>query len=121
MAAPLIREVSMKKILIAPLILLFANVASATQCNRPIEKIFTGYTTSTSKIHVEHGDGYAASVVRLPFVNNDEKIVDRILSVLLTAHMAGRQVTFRYAEDLNGGSGSCTPSVNQIVEAVWIN
>ncbi|CCN80447.1 hypothetical protein VIBNISFn27_620001 [Vibrio nigripulchritudo SFn27] len=90
------------------------------ECMRPIESIFTGYTSTTSKIHVEHGDGYSPSVVRLPFVANDEKIVDRMLSVLLSAHMGGKSVTFRYLQGEDGSPASCTPTVKQITEAVWI-
>ena len=109
-----------KNITVAALFLFFSQSVFAIECTRPIKRIFTGYTTSTSKIHVEHGDGYAASVVRLPYVNNDEKIVDRILSVLLAAHMGGKQITFRYLQGDNGSEASCTPSVSQITQAVWL-
>jgi hypothetical protein len=109
-----------RKITVSVLILLVSQQALATQCKRPIKKIFTGYTASTSKIHVDHGDGYAASVVRLPHVNNDEKIVDRILSVLLAAHLGGREVTFRYSQGEDGSAASCSPTVSQLTQAVWI-
>ena len=95
---------------------IFAAQANAKECTRPIERIFTGYTSTTSKIHIEHGDGFAASIVRLPYVNNDEKIVDRILSVLMAAHMAGRSVKFRYAQ----GDAVCRPQGVQPISAVWL-
>lgn len=106
-----------KKVMLGVALLMATSSALAIECIRPIERIFTGYTVSESKIHVEHGDGYAASAVRLSSVNNDEKIVDRILSVLLAAHMGGREVKFRYP----GTTASCTPTTNQLVEAVWIH
>ena len=106
-------------ILIATLFL-SQNVLAQIECKRPIKKIFTGYTTSTSKIHVEHGDGYSASVVRLPYVNNDEKHVDRILSVLLAAKMGGKEVSFRYLKGEDDTAASCTPKVSQITQAVWL-
>ena len=108
------------KIILFVIIAFFSQAASATECKRPIKKIFTGYTASTSKIHIEHGDGHDSSVVRLSHVNNDEKIVDRILSVLLAAHLAGRDVTFRYAQGLDGSPASCQPTVDQLTQAVWL-
>ena len=111
----------MKKIISLIIILTTFNQFSiAAECKRPIKRIFTGYTASTSKIHVEHGDGYRASVVRLSAVNNDEKIVDRILSVLLSAHMGGKEVTFRYLKGVDNSEASCTASVSQLTEAVWL-
>jgi len=92
----------------------------SAQCDRPIGRIFTGYTLSTSKIHIEHDDGFSASIVRLPYVNNDEKIVDRILSVLLAAKMGRKEVRFRYLKGEDDSVASCTPKVSQILEAVWL-
>ena len=92
----------------------------AVECKRSIKRIFTGYTPSTSKIHIEHGDGFSASIVRLPYVNNDEKNVDRILSVLLSAKMGGKEITFRYLKGEDDTPSSCEPKVNQILEAVWL-
>jgi hypothetical protein len=92
----------------------------SAECDRPIDRIFTGYTPSTSKIHIEHGDGFSASVVRLPYINNDEKIVDRILSVLLAAKMGEKDVRFRYLKGEDNSAASCTPEVSQILQAVWL-
>ena len=93
---------------------------ASLDCKRPIKKIFTGYTPSQSKIHVEHSDGHGPSIVRLSSVNNDEKNVDRILSVLLAAHMGKREVTFRYVTGVDGNSPNCSSSVSQLTEAVWL-
>lgn len=96
-------------------------LAATKECKRPIKRIFTGYSSSTSKIHIDHGDGYKASVVQLPYVNNDDKIVDRILSTLLAAHMGGRPVIFRYLKGADGSEASCeSTTTNQITLAVWI-
>jgi|GEM_PF-5235883 len=99
----------------------FCMLVQAKECNRPIKRIFTGFTTTTSKIHIEHGDGYQPSVVRLPQVNNDEKIVDRILSVVLAAHLSKTPVTFRYASTISGKPATCKPIEGQYIQAVWIN
>ena len=115
----------MKKFVIVLCVCFFSGSAMALECFRPIERIFTGYTVSTSKIHIDHGDGYAASVVRLRYVNNDEKIVDRLLTVILTAHMTGKGdkgIWFRYASGVDGSEPSCkSTGVMQAVEAVWLD
>jgi len=108
------------KIYFTLLLSLFSTTVFAVECERPIKRIFTGYSASTSKIHIEHSDGYAASIVKLPFVNNDEKIVDRMLSTILSAHMGQKEITFRYLKGEDGSASSCKPTVSQITQAVWI-
>ncbi len=109
----------MKKVFLI-LSIIASQGAQALDCDRPIQKIFTGYTSSGSKIHVSHGDDHAASIVRLDTVNGEEKHVDRILSVLLAAHLGGRNVTFRYMKGADGSAATCTPTSNQLTSAVWI-
>ena len=114
------RRICLKFIPVLLLIFISVNASASIDCERPIKRVFTGYTLSGSKIHVEHGDGYAASVVQLPYVNGDEKIVDRILSTILAAHMGSKKIEFRYLKGINNSSASCQPTVNQITEAVWL-
>ena len=111
----------MKKLIIA--ILFFGCVIEnvfAVDCARPIKKIFTGYSASTSKIHIEYSDGYAGALVRLQFVGNDEKAVDRILSVLMAGHLSGKVIHSRYETGVDGSAPSCTPATTQALSAVWI-
>lgn len=89
-------------------------------CRRPVKKIFTGHSPTTSKIHVEYGDGYAPAAMRLPYVNNDEEVVNRTLQLLLAGHLSGRHIISRYSGGLDGSMPSCTPSSTQALVAAWI-
>lgn len=89
-------------------------------CRRPIKKIFTGHTPTSSKIHIEYGDGYAPAAMRLAYVNNDEEVVNRTLQLLLAGHLSGRHIVSRYVAGLDGSAPSCTPSSTQALVAAWI-
>lgn len=94
--------------------------ADIIDCKRPVKRIFTGYTETTSKIHVEYSDGYAAAAMRMQFIGNDEEVVNRTLGMLLAGHMSGRTLYSRYISGLDGSEPSCTPSTNQALVAVWV-
>ncbi|MFD2167180.1 hypothetical protein ACFSJY_13055 [Thalassotalea euphylliae] len=101
------------------LMLLFVSCSSmAMECTRPVLTVFTGYSTSDSKIHVEHGDGYSASIVDLEFVSKDAKAANDILATLLLAHKDGKPVKFKYAQRKDGNELSCKPKKSQQVLAV---
>ena len=89
-------------------------------CRRPIKRIFTGHTDTTSKIHIEYSDGYAPAAMRLLYVNNDEEVVNRTLQLLLAGPLSGRHVVSRYAGGLDGSEASCTPRSIQALIAAWI-
>lgn len=94
------------------LVALAAKSYSVVECERPIEKIWTG--DDPHKLYVVHGDSYAPSGMRLEDVGDNE-IINRTLSILLAAHISGKRSVFRYA---NGSS--CTPTSAQQIIGVWI-
>ena len=78
-------------------------------CERSIAKIRQG-NHSANLVYIEHGDGYANSGMQLTNIDDNEKIIDRTLSMLLAAHIAGKKITFSY---INTGSGAptCKPEL----------
>ena len=96
------------------LALFISNTAVAVSwdidCVRPIKSIRTAAMDYT--LYVIHGDGYANSGMQLTNVENDNEVINRTLSLLLTAHISGKVAIFRYV-DTNGAEATCTPSATQ--------
>jgi hypothetical protein len=96
-------------------LLVFTSLSvSALECERPIKSVFTGWSEWGNRIVVDHDDGGGLSYVTDASVGNNPKLVDRILSTILAAHMGGKRIKF-----ISSGH-SCTSKGNQKVEAVWI-
>ena len=89
-------------------------------CTRPITRVWAGYDPNGNRVYVQHGDGYGDSELRAPFVGNDVQIIDRILSVILSAKLSNKDVTFRYEQGADGSAASCTPTVKQQLIGAWI-
>ena len=116
----------MKRFLVRSFIVIGISFSSLTQaiemldCVRPMKKIFTGYTTSGSKIYIQYSDGFSVARMRMEDINNDEEIVNRVLSILMAGHVSGRTVISRYSGGEDGSAPSCTPSVDQKLISAWI-
>jgi hypothetical protein len=93
--------------------------ALALDCVRPIQHVWSGY--DGNKIYVIYADGYQAAGMQLAYVGNDEHIVNRTLSVILSGHIAGKSVTFRYEGGADGSAPSCTPTVVQKLIGAWVS
>jgi len=91
----------------------------ALDCTRPVKNLWSGY--DSNRIYVIHGDGYAASGMKLEYVGNDEAAINRTLSVIMSGIMAGKTVTFRYSCGVDNSPPSCTPSVTQKLIGAWVN
>lgn len=92
------------------LAIFISNTAMAVDCIRPIKSIRTA--SMDNKLYVIHGDAYANSGMQLANVGNDNEVINRTLSLLLSAHLSGKVATFRYI-DTNGAAATCTPSATQ--------
>jgi len=90
---------------------LLCNMAIAKDCKRPIKQIRQG-AHSANLVYVIHGDGYGNSGMQLANINNDKGIMNRTLSMLLTALLAKKSITFSYI-DVNGVTATCTPTSTQ--------
>ena len=74
-----------------------------------------------AKIYVRYADGYGDAAMSLAYVNNDEQVIKRTLAAILSAHLSGRSLTFRYVEGQDRSAQSCTPTVTQKLTGVWVN
>ena len=110
----------MKNAIISFIGLFFANIHAYAyiDCERPIKRIWAG--SDGNRIYVTHGDESGNSGMPLAVVESDEKVIDRALSILLSAKMSGNPVTFRYI-DTNGTAATCTPTSTQYFIGVWLN
>ena len=99
----------MKKLLIL-FVISFSSMAMSLDCTRPIKSIRTA--AMDNKVYVIHDDGFANSGMQLQNVGNDNEVINRTLSLLLTAHVSGKTVKFRYITT-NGNAATCTPSATQ--------
>lgn len=85
-------------------------------CKRSVSSLFIG----KDLIYMQHPDGYGVTRVKLQSVDNDQKTMDRILSVILSARLASRDLIFRYVSSDDGSPVSCTNPVGQSASGAWI-
>lgn len=90
----------------------------ALDCLRPVKKLWSGF--DNNRIYVIHGDGYSNSGMSLDSVNQDEAVVNRTLSMIMSGAVAGKTITFRYQSTQDGSPVSCTPSAQQNFIGAWI-
>jgi len=110
----------MKKIY--TVIILIASISNAwafVDCPRPVSKVWSGDVTN--RIAVLHSDSFQSSLMTLEYVNNDDKVIDRVLSVILSGAMGGKTITFRYSAGTDGSPASCTPTVPQKLIGAWVS
>lgn len=107
----------MRKIICASLLSIFTyNVYAAIDCQKPIERIYAGHDV----LFVMHGNGYSWSRMRIDYVDNDQEVLNRTLSMMLTAKASGETLIFRYTEGIDGSPASCTNNIKQKFVGVWI-
>lgn len=111
----------MKHCIFLSCLLYFAtsNAYGYVECTRPIATIWSGY--DNYRIYVQFNDSYAPAGMTLADVGNDEKVVDRALSIILSGYLTGKNITMRYSHGANGSAPSCSPTVIQEVIGAWIN
>lgn len=109
----------MKKLPLILCILFYSTNAFSLDCTRPIKNLWSGY--DPNRIYVIHGDGYSNSGMKLEYVNNDEAVLNRTLSIIMSASMSNKTITFRYTGGVDGSVPSCTPTVQQKLIGAWIN
>jgi len=100
----------------AAIAVLLPSSVMAIDCTRPIEKVFVG---SGTDLWIAYSDGYNPATMKLSDIQN-EKTIDRTLSVVLAGFMAGRNVVSRYSEGLDGSPASCTPTATQKLIGAWV-
>jgi len=96
----------------------FPAIASI-DCTRPIQAVWSGF--DEARVYVVYRDGFANAAMTLPEVANDERFATRTLAVILSGHLTGRSVTFRYSRGSDGSAPSCTPAVTQSLIGAWVN
>ena len=93
-------------------------LAAIADCSRPIQAVWSGY--DGNRIYVLYRDGFAPAGMMLTYVNNDEHVANRTLSVILAGQLGGKSVIFRYLEGEDGSPPSCTPAVTQKRIGAWV-
>lgn len=109
----------MKKLLLLSSLMFYSTQAFSLDCTRPIKNLWSGY--DANRIYVIHGDGYSNSGMKLEYVNNDNAVLNRTLSIIMSGSMANKTITFRYSGGEDGSAPSCTPTVPQKLVGAWVN
>jgi len=108
----------MKKIILLALFFISCNSYAYKDCDRPVKRLWSG--DSPNKIYVTYTDGFADAGMKLEYVNNDEQIVSRTLSIIMAGAMGGKSIRFRYSEGTDESAATCTPTVDQKLIGAWL-
>lgn len=109
----------MKKTMLTLILTVYASASYGLDCTRPIKNVWSGF--DGHKVYVIHGDGFANSGMRLEYVNNDDAVINRTLSIIMSAGMASKSISFRYSGGDDGSAASCTPTVTQKLIGAWVS
>jgi hypothetical protein len=110
---------TVNRLSIGVIILLTGLRASASiDCVRTVYRVWSG--SDPNQVFVEYTDGFASAAMALAYVNNDQSVVNRTLSIILAGTLAGRTISFRYLEGVDGSPASCSPTVYQKLIGAWV-